>query len=78
MDTRNLNRTGNVLVSLSPHYPMTTQLTYANAVSTQYSREKEAMVYGKYKENGYQVNPLVALGGSARRRRVSRRCADRC
>ena len=42
---------------------MTTQLKYANAVSTQYSREKEAMVYGKYKENGYQVNPLVAQAG---------------
>lgn len=63
MDIRILNRTGNVLVSLSPNYPMTSQFKYANAVSTQYSREKEAMVYGKYKENGYQVNPLVAQAG---------------
>ena len=42
---------------------MSAQLKYNNAVSTQYAREKEAMVYGKYKENGYQVNPLVAQAG---------------
>ena len=37
--------------------------TQANTVTTQYAREKEAMVYGRYKENGYQVNPLVSQAG---------------
>ena len=34
-----------------------------NTVSTQYARGEEAAVYGKYKENGYQVNPLVSQAG---------------
>lgn len=38
-------------------------ITQANTVTTQYAREKEAMVYGRYKENGYQVNPLVSQAG---------------
>lgn len=41
---------------------MTTTLS-KNAVSTQYARDNAAMVYGRYKENGYQVNPLVAQAG---------------
>ena len=38
-------------------------ITQATTVTTQYAREKEAMVYGRYKENGYQVNPLVSQAG---------------
>ena len=34
-----------------------------NTVSTQYARGEEAAVYGRYKENGYQVNPLVSQAG---------------
>ena len=34
-----------------------------NTVSTQYARGEEAAVYGKYRENGYQVNPLVSQAG---------------
>ncbi len=45
-------------LSLTMHTP-----TQANTVSTQYARDKEAMVYGRYKENGYQVNPLVSQAG---------------
>jgi phage/plasmid-like protein (TIGR03299 family) len=32
-------------------------------VSTQYARGEEAAVYGRFKENGYQVNPLVSQAG---------------
>jgi len=42
---------------------MPVQAKHANSVSNQYAREQEAMVYGKYKENGYQVNPLVSQAG---------------
>jgi len=42
---------------------MPAQAKHANSVSNQYAREQEAMVYGKYKENGYQVNPLVSQAG---------------
>ena len=38
-------------------------ITQANTVSTQYAREKAASVYGRYKENGYSVNPLVSQAG---------------
>ena len=43
--------------------PMTILPSTSNSVSTQYAREEEAMVYGKYRENGYQVNPLVSQAG---------------
>ena len=38
-------------------------ISQATTVTAQYAREKAAMVYGRYKENGYQVNPLVSQAG---------------
>lgn len=38
-------------------------ISESNVVTTQYAREKEAMVVGHYKDNGYQVNPLVSQAG---------------
>ena len=42
---------------------MTILPSTSNSVSQQFAREQEAAVYGKYRENGYQVNPLVSQAG---------------
>lgn len=33
-------------------------------VTNQFARQKEAMVYGRYKDQGYQVNPISAQAGA--------------
>ena len=42
---------------------MSIQPSNSNSVTQQFAREQEAAVYGSYKENGYQVNPLVSQAG---------------
>lgn len=52
-----------VSLSLTHTTTMALHLKAPNIVSTQYAREKEAAVYGRYRENGYAVNPLVSQAG---------------